>query len=111
MEQNMVIAAGILGFSAVACAIVLVMGRIKVEQQKTLRLLLERGDSAGDILNTLYSPGALSADTRRGILFIALGLAWSLTTVFVGGMGWIFGGLPVAAGLIFLLFGKLNARR
>lgn len=111
MEQNMVMAAGILGLSAVVSAIVFVIGRIKVEQQKTLRLLLERGDSAADIFNALQPPGALNADTRRGILFMALGAAWSGTTVFAGGMGWIFGGLPFAAGLMFLLFGKLNARR
>ena len=39
-----------------------------------------------------------SADLRRGLLLIAVGLAWSIVTFFVGGKAWMAGIVPVMLG-------------
>ncbi|WP_395793443.1 hypothetical protein [Aquimonas sp.] len=106
MDQALIMAAGLVGLALVLAATVYTIGWIKVEQQKTLRTLLERGGSADMLFAEMLHAGRAAADRRRGWLFVAIGLAWSVTTFFIGGIGWIFGALPVALGVVFLLLGK-----
>lgn len=111
METNLIFAAVILGTALVVAVLLYVAGKVKIEQQKTLRKLLERGESTHELIKALSTGGSVKIDTRRGVLFVALGLSWSASTVFIGGAGWIFGLLPFSVGLAFLLLGKLNERK
>ena len=107
--ETMILAAGIVGVSLVIATLVHTVGRMRIEQQKMLRKLLEQGGSPQDVVSVLRSSGALHADKRRGLLLLALGLSWSVSTFFIGGIAWVFGAVPVAIGLVYLLFGTFDA--
>src|SRR5687767_6188718 len=101
--------AGIIGLAVLLSVSVYVFGRLRIERERTLQKLIERG-ATGDELARLVRPAHASADLRRGLLLIAVGLAWSVVTFFVGGKAWMAGIVPVMLGATFVLFKVLDAR-
>ncbi|MCX7513890.1 DUF6249 domain-containing protein [Frateuria hangzhouensis] len=107
--QNTVIAiAGIFGLSLVLASIVLAFARLKIEQQRTLQRLIDRGVGSEQWPALAGLPHPASRDLRRGLLLLAVGLSWSAVTFFVGGKAWVLGFLPAALGLACLLLWKLD---
>jgi hypothetical protein len=47
-------------------------------------------------------------DRRRGVLLIAIGVAWSGITFCIGGSAWIMGFAPISLGLASLVLWKLD---
>lgn len=109
MYQTAIAAAGILGVSLILSVLVYVSGRVRIEQQRTLQKVLDRG---GDIDHLVAITGLgrrADRDRRRGIVLVAIGVLWSLVTFFIGGSAWILGVVPVALGLVYVVFWKLDA--
>jgi hypothetical protein len=102
--------AGILGISLILSVGVYVFGRLRIEQERTLHKLIDRGMSGEELLRSAGLAGQSSKDLRRGLLLVALGLSWSTVTFFVGGTAWMAGIVPVAIGLTLLLFRFLDGR-
>jgi len=111
MQQTYIAIAGILGASLILSVVIHMVGRLRIEQQKTLQKLIDRGISGEELYQSAGFTGRGDRDLRRGILLIAIGLAWSAVTYFVGGPAWILGLVPVAIGLVHLLFRKLDDRQ
>jgi hypothetical protein len=112
MNETPIIIAGLISVAAVVVAAVIIFGRLKVEQQRTVQKLLDKDDgSRPELTQALGSLRRGDNDLRRGVLLIASGLIFTLTFFFVGGIAWIFGAVPVTIGLVYLLFWRMNAAR
>ena len=108
MYDTAIAVAGILGVSLILSVLVHVSGRLRIEQQRTLQKLLDRGGSLDDLAAVGGFARRADRDLRRGILLVAIGVIWSLVTFFIGGRAWILGVVPVALGLACVLFWKLD---
>ena len=107
-----IIVAGLISVAAVLVAAVIIFGKLKIEQQRTIQKLLEKDDGARpELTQALGSLRRGDTDLRRGTLLVASGLIWGCTLLFVGGNAWIFGAVPVMIGLVYLLFWRMNAAR
>jgi Domain of unknown function (DUF6249) len=104
-----VLIAALLGLSLILTATIYVIGRLKIEQERTLQKALERG-VALETLGPMLAMSRSSRDLRRGILLIAVGVAWSTITYFVGGQAWLAGIGPIAIGAAYVIFGLLDGR-
>ena len=111
MADPIVVAAGIAGLALVLATTILAGTRLRIEQQRTLQRLLERGDDveAAARLVGIQDRGRL--DMRRGASLVAIGLAWSAATFLLGGTAWRLGVAPVLLGLVFLVLWKLDERK
>ncbi|MEW6322559.1 MAG: hypothetical protein AB1635_15910 [Acidobacteriota bacterium] len=105
------IAYAVIGGVAVILAVsVYVFGRLRIEQERTIQKLVDRGLSGEDLLKTAGVVTQADLDLRRGALLIAVGLSWSVATFLIGGTAWLFGLVPIALGIVFLLFRILDGR-
>lgn len=111
MNDPMVTAAALLGLALILAAAVHGVARLRVEQQRTLQKLVERGLSGDELLRGAGLSPAPDRDRRRGLWLIALGLVWSATTYGIGGPAWRLGLAPVLLGLACLALWKLDERR
>lgn len=109
MYETAIAAAGILGISMILSVLVYINGRLRIEQQRTLQKMLERGDKVEQLARANGFGPRADRDRRRGIVLVAIGVLWSLVTFFIGGSGWILGIVPVALGFVYMLFWKLDA--
>lgn len=110
MEQSLVVLGGILGLSLILSVVVYVFGRLRIEQQRTIQKLIDRGIAGDELLRFAGVPEPRTRDLRRGLLLIGIGLSWSVVTFFVGGKAWMMGLVPVTIGLVFVLFRVLDGR-
>lgn len=111
MYDTVIAAAGILGVSLILAVAVHVSGRLRIEQQRTLQKLLDRGGNIESLVGVEGFARRADRDLRRGVLLLMIGLVWSLVTYFIGGRAFILGAAPVVLGLVYLMFWKLDARR
>ncbi len=112
MNEAPIIITGLIGVAAVLVAAVIIFGRLKIEHQRTIQKLLEKDDgSRPELAQALGSLRRGDNDLRRGMLLVASGLVWSVTTFFIGGDAWLFGGVPVVIGFVYLLFWRMSAAR
>lgn len=102
---------GILGATVILSVAVAVAGRLRIERQRTLQKLLDRGVATDELIHVAGLAAPADADRRRGLLLIAIGVAWSLVTFFIGGRAWILGVVPAIIGLAFVLLWVLDGRR
>jgi hypothetical protein len=106
-----VVVAGVLGLSLLLSVSVYAFARLRIEQEKTLQKLIDRGLSGDELLRATGVVDRGGKDLKRGLLFIAIGLSWSIVTFFAGGQAWIAGIFPVAIGSVYVLFKVLDGRR
>lgn len=111
MHDTAIVVAGILGLALIVSVVIHASGRLRIEQQRTLQKLLDKGGSVETLTAVSGFGHGAQRDLRRGILLIAIGVMWSLVTFFIGGRAWILGGVPAALGLVYVLFWKLDDTR
>lgn len=111
MHDTAIAVAGILGLSLILSVVIHASARLRIEQQRTLQKLLDSGGSIDSLAAVSGFGHGPQRDLRRGTLLIAIGVVWSLVTFFIGGRAWILGGVPVALGLVYVLFWKLDGAR
>jgi len=111
MADPIVVAAGIAGLALVLAATIHAGARLRIEQQRTLQKLLERGDDVDAAARLAGIADRGRRDLRRGVALVAIGLAWSAATFLVGGGAWRLGVAPVVLGLVFLVLWKLDDAR
>lgn len=99
------------GATVILAVAVLVAGRLRIERQRTLQKLLDRGMAVDELVQAAGLVAPPDADRRRGLLLIAIGVAWSSATFFVGGRAWILGVVPVIVGLAFVSLWMLDDHR
>jgi hypothetical protein len=104
-------ATGILASAVVLAAAIAVAGRIRVERERTLQRLVDRGLSADELIRILGTEARGRLDRRRGALLLAVGGAWTAVTYAIGGRAWTLGAVPVALGLALLVVGSVDGRR
>ena len=105
-----VIVAGLLGLALILSVAIYSFGRLRIEQERSLQKLIDRGLSGEELLRSTGIPDRKRRDLRRGVLLIAVGLAWSGFTFFVGGNAWTFGIVPIFLGGVFVLLSILDGR-
>jgi hypothetical protein len=110
MEHSLILVAGILGMSLILSVVIYVSGRLRIEQQKTLQMLAERGVSGDELLRAAGLAEPRARDLRRGLLLLGIGLSWSVVTFFIGGKAWMAGLFPVTIGLVYVLFRVIDGR-
>ena len=104
----------LLGFGLIAIAIVLAMliymfGRLKLEQQKTVQMLLEKDPETRAEWAQLLGPRhRAEADFRRGLLLLITGLTLLAFLYYAGGIAWMLSFIPITVGLVYLYFWKRN---
>lgn len=108
--ESMIVAAGILGGSLILAVVIYVVGRLRIEQQRTLQALVERGVAGDELLRASGVTDPRSRDLRRGLLLIGVGIAWSAVTFFMGGRAWTLGAFPITVGLVYVAFRVLDGR-
>jgi len=102
--------AAILGLSLILAVAVYAFARLRIEQERTLQKLIERGLSGDELLRSAGLTDRGSRDLRRGLLLIGVGLSWSLVTGFLGGSAWMFGAVPLTLGAVYVLLRVLDGR-
>ncbi len=110
MHHTLVIVAGIIGLSLILSVTIYIHGRLRIEHQRSLQKLIDSGAGTEALHNALGIAPASGRDLRRGILLLAIGLAWSGVTYFIGGPAWMLGAVPVILGLACLLLWKLDGK-
>lgn len=111
MSDPIVIAAGIAGLALVLATTIHAGARLRIEQQRTLQKLLERGDDVDAAARLAGIADRGRRDMRRGATLVAIGLAWSAATFVIGGPAWRLGAAPVLLGLVLLALWKLDERK
>ena len=112
--QTAVLCTGILGLALVLAATLYFVARVRIEQERTLQKLIERGLSGDELLREAGIAGRPARgrrDLRRGLLLVGLGLAWSAATILIGGSAWRLGIAPVTFGAVYLLLWVVDGRR
>ena len=108
MQDPIILGAIIIGVAVVLATVVLVFGRLKLEQQRTLQLILEKDETTrGEWGRLLAIADRPTHDFRRGVLLIVVGATLTLIMFFLGGIGWLLGLIPVLVGATYLLFWRL----
>jgi len=105
-----VIVAGLLGLALILSVAIYTFGRLRIEQERSLQKLIDRGLSGEELLRSSGIPSRARRDLRRGFLLITVGLAWSGFTFFIGGNAWTFGSVPIFLGSAFILLSILDGR-
>ena len=112
MQDPMLIAAGLVGAAVILATIIYSFGRLKLEQQKTLQMLLEKDESTRAEWSRIMGPSHRAEnDFRRGILLLCLGVSLTVLFFFMGGIAWMFGCVPITLGLVYLLFWHRSSGR
>ena len=108
--ENQVLAITAMICGTLLLSIILIMiGWLKKEQQRTLRKIMDREDlNQEELAKILSPPSPYNQDFRRGILFLAFGLSIGISMYLMGGIGWTLCIIPVGAGLVYLLLWRLN---
>ncbi len=112
MEQIVHLITGA-GVVLIIIVLIVINGRVKVAKQQTLQKLLDKNQQLDiDMLVTLglAKKDNPDKDFRRGILFLFMGVVMTLVLMIMGGIGWIFGSVPVTMGLIYLGFWRLKTK-
>jgi hypothetical protein len=112
MEQIVHLIAGA-GAVLIIIVLIVVNGRVKVAKQQTLQKLLDKNQDLD--IEMLVTLGLAKKDNpdrdfRRGILFLFMGAVMTLVLMIMGGIGWMFGSVPVTMGLIYLGFWRLKTK-
>lgn len=108
--QPAVAFAGIVGLALILSVSIYVFARLRIEQERTLQKLIERGASGDEVARAVRPADRASADLRRGLLLIAVGISWSTLTFFAGGKAWMAGIVPLTIGATYVLFRILDGR-
>lgn len=103
--------AAIFGLSLILAVAIYAFARLRVEQERTLQRLIDRGLSGDELLQTAGLVDRGTRDLRRGLLLIGVGFSWSLVTFFLGGSAWMFGIVPLTLGAVYVLLRILDGRR
>jgi hypothetical protein len=112
MEQIVHLIAGA-GVVLIVIVLIVVNGRVKVAKQLTLQKLLDKNQEIDvEMLVTLglAKKDNPDSDFRRGILYVFMGAVITLVLMIMGGIGWIFGSVPVTMGLVYLGFWRLKTK-
>lgn len=107
--DTLIAAAGLLGLALIIAVAILATARLRMAQLETLRQLLAQGTDI-DTATRLIDPGHRTRQLRRGLLLVAVGLAWSLVTWLIGGRAWIAGVAPILLGTVFLVLHGIERR-
>lgn len=86
----------------------------RIKELETLVKLAEGGHEVRvDMLSLLQPPRAPRNDMRRGLIFLAVGIPLALAFVIDGTymMAVLLGGIPILAGLGFLVMARLETAR
>ena len=95
--------------TVIAVTLLILKSRTKVAKQKTIQKLIEAGkDLTPELLDSLGLKERKhpNQDLRRGIILIITGTAITISFKFMGGVGWIFGFIPICLGLVYILFSR-----
>jgi hypothetical protein len=109
--NNAAMFAGILGLAAILCVAVYAFARLRIEQERTLQKLIDRGLSGEELMRAAGVIDRPTKDLRRGLLLVGVGLSWSVFTFFVGGKAWMLGIVPITLGMVFVALRALDGRR
>jgi hypothetical protein len=112
--EPFVLLAGIIGLSLILAVTIYGVARLRIEQQRTMQKLLDRGAGAEELARVVGVVDRPRQDLRRGLLLIAAGVAWSTVTFILEGPqgpAWVFGIFPLAIGSAFVAFKVLDGRR
>jgi hypothetical protein len=109
--NNTAIFAGILGLTAILCVAVYAFARLRIEQERTLQKLIERGLSGEELMRAAGVVDRPTKDLRRGLLLVGVGVSWSLFTFFVGGKAWMLGIVPITLGMVFVVLRAVDGGR
>ena len=101
-------AAAVVGLSLILSVSVYGFTRLRIEQERTLQRLIDRGVSGEELVRAAGGRDKGSRDLRRGLLFIAVGVAWTVITFFIGGTAWMMGGFPIAIGFVFVVLRAID---
>ncbi len=109
MHENSLIIAGMISVALVLVAVIYVFGKLKIEQQRTLRKILEKDETAlSELPRAFGSLSRADSDFRRGILLIVTGITLGAFFFYIGGKAWIMGFLPLTIGCVYLFFWVRN---
>lgn len=111
MNDTAIGVAAILGLSFILGVAVLMFARLRIEQQRTMQKLIDRGTSGDELARIVGVTGGAQRDRRRGGLLLAIGFGWSVVTFFIGGKAWLMGLVPIALGIAYLLLSRFNESR
>lgn len=103
MNQDTLIAtAGLIGLALVIATAIHAAARLRIAQLDALRQMLAQGIDS-DAATRMIDPGHRTRQLRRGLLLVAIGLAWTLVTWLIGGRAWTAGVAPILLGTVFLV--------
>jgi hypothetical protein len=109
--NNAAVFAGVLGVAAILTVAVYIFGRLRIEQERTLQKLIDRGLSNDELMRAAGVVDRPVKDLRRGLLLLGVGVSWWLVTFFVGGKAWMLGVVPITLGIVFVVLRALDGGR
>lgn len=101
-QDTLIIAAGLIGLALIIAVAIHSAARLRMAQLDALRQLLAQGTDL-DTATRLVDPGRSTRYLRRGLLLVAIGVAWSVITWMIGGRAWIAGVAPILLGIVFVV--------
>ncbi len=110
MEQTYLVMVGIVCLTVLLLAVLVVLGWLKKEQQRTIQKMIDQNKlDQEDLVRLISSQPQHIRDLRRGLLLLVLGLSLGGVMSLMGGVGWMLAVIPIAVGLVYLLLWFLNA--
>lgn len=102
---------GILGLAVVLAVAIGAYGRVRLERERTLQRLVDRGLTVDELARILGPDVQRRLDLRRGVLLLAVAAAWSAVTFAIGGRAWTLGAVPAAIGLAYVTVWGVHGRQ
>jgi hypothetical protein len=103
--------AGVLGLAAILCVAIYAFARLRIEQERSLQRLIDRGLSGDELMRAAGVVDRPAKDLRRGLLLVGVGVSWSIVTFLFGGKAWMLGIMPITLGLVFVVLRVLDGGR
>lgn len=105
-----IMSSALLGLALILSVAVYAYARLRIERERTLQKLIDRGLSGGDLVRAARLASSRRSDLHRGLLLIGVGIAWAGVTFFIGGAAWKMGAAPTALGIVYVLLWTLDGR-
>jgi len=109
--NNAAVFGGVLGLTAILCMAIYTFARLRIEQERTLQKLIEKGLSGEELIRVAGVVDRPTRDLRRGLLLVGVGVSWSVFTFFLGGKAWMLGIVPLTLGMVFVALRVLDGGR
>lgn len=112
MEHELIIIVACICVTVLVVVAMYIRSASQNESQRTLQKALDSNtELTPELLAVVQVHKQDKSDTRRGIFLVVVSIAAGSVLFFVGGMAWMFAGIPLVVGLTYLVLPSILSNK